>query len=109
MDVIPDRKVQEVNMWPIWGRQEPGGPHVGPMNFAIWDKTLTNSLDQIRNQKPLFHIYACPMKTSLCFGRDEKYDTILLCILYLLVHFMEVMATCENHSVVLDRISYKNG
>ena len=21
---------------PIWGRQDPGGPHVGPMNFAIW-------------------------------------------------------------------------
>ena len=20
----------------IWGRQDPGGPHVGPMNFAIW-------------------------------------------------------------------------
>ena len=24
-------------MRPIWGRQEPGGPHVGPMNFAIWE------------------------------------------------------------------------
>ena len=24
-------------MGPIWGRQNPGGPHVGPMNFAIWD------------------------------------------------------------------------
>ena len=24
-------------MGPIWGRQDPGGPHVGPMNFAIWD------------------------------------------------------------------------
>ena len=23
-------------MEPIWGRQDPGGPHVGPMNFAIW-------------------------------------------------------------------------
>ena len=20
-----------------WGPQDPGGPHVGPMNFAIWD------------------------------------------------------------------------
>ena len=25
------------NMGPIWGRQDPGGPHVGPMNFAIWN------------------------------------------------------------------------
>ena len=23
-------------MGPIRGRQDPGGPHVGPMNFAIW-------------------------------------------------------------------------
>ena len=23
-------------MGPIWGRQDPGGPLVGPMNFAIW-------------------------------------------------------------------------
>ena len=24
-------------MGPIWGRQDPGGPHVGPMNIVIWD------------------------------------------------------------------------
>ena len=24
------------NMRPIWGRQDPGGPRVGPMNLAIW-------------------------------------------------------------------------
>ena len=29
-------KVHGANMGPIWGRQDPGGPHVGPMNFAIW-------------------------------------------------------------------------
>ena len=23
-------------MGPIWGRQDPGGPNVDPMNFAIW-------------------------------------------------------------------------
>ena len=33
---IPDNKVHGTNMWPIWGRQDPGGPHAGPMNFAIW-------------------------------------------------------------------------
>ena len=25
-------------MGPIWGRQVPGGPHVGPINFAIWEQ-----------------------------------------------------------------------
>ena len=34
--VYPDSKVHEANMGPIWGRQDPGGPLVGPMNFAIW-------------------------------------------------------------------------
>ena len=29
-------------MGPIWGRQDPGGPHVGPMNFAIWERTITS-------------------------------------------------------------------
>ena len=35
-DRSTDSKVHGVNMGPIWGRQDPGGPHVGPMNFAIW-------------------------------------------------------------------------
>ena len=26
-------------MGPIWGRQVQGGPHVGPMNLAIWEAT----------------------------------------------------------------------
>ena len=28
-------------MGPIWGQQDPGGPHVSPMNFAIWDMVCT--------------------------------------------------------------------
>ena len=34
---IPDSRVHGANMGPIWGRQDPGGPHVGPINIAIWD------------------------------------------------------------------------
>ena len=33
---FPDSKVHGTNMGPIWGRQDRGGPHDGPMNFAIW-------------------------------------------------------------------------
>ena len=32
----PDSKVNVANVGPIWGRQDPGGFHVGPMNLAIW-------------------------------------------------------------------------
>ena len=33
----PDSKGHGANMGPIWGRQDPGGPHVGPTNFTNWD------------------------------------------------------------------------
>ena len=33
-DGSPDSKVHGPNMGPIWGRQDPGGPHVGPMNLV---------------------------------------------------------------------------
>ena len=35
--LIPDSKFHGANMGPIWGRQSPGGPNVGPMNLAVWD------------------------------------------------------------------------
>ena len=31
----PNSKVHGANMGPTWGRQDPGGPHVSPINFAI--------------------------------------------------------------------------
>ena len=37
----PDSKVHGTNVGPIWGRQDPGGLHVGPMNLAIWVDYLT--------------------------------------------------------------------
>ena len=35
----PDSKVHGANMGSIWGRQDPDGPLVGPMNFSIWEVT----------------------------------------------------------------------
>ena len=35
----PDSKVHGANMGPIWGQQDPRGPHVGHLNFAIWGRT----------------------------------------------------------------------
>ena len=46
----PDSKVYGANMGPIWGWQDPGGPHVGPMNLAIWALVL-NPLTAARLQK----------------------------------------------------------
>ena len=38
--VNPDSKIFGANMGPIWGRQDPGEPHVGPVNFAISEVKL---------------------------------------------------------------------
>ena len=46
MDSYPDSKVHAANMGPIWGRQDPGGPHAGPMNLAIW-VAIVSSTDKI--------------------------------------------------------------
>ena len=32
---IPDSRVHEANMGPIWRQRVPGGPHVGLMNHAM--------------------------------------------------------------------------
>ena len=44
MHIIADSKVHGANMGPTWGRQDPGGPHVGHMNLALWDFNLGTSL-----------------------------------------------------------------
>ena len=43
----PDSKVHGANMGPIWGRQDPGGPQVGPMNFATCDSLFVNRLNKM--------------------------------------------------------------
>ena len=43
---MPDSKVHGADMGPIWGRQDPGGTHVGPMNFAICDVYLGGFISQ---------------------------------------------------------------
>ena len=40
-----DSKFHGANMGPIWGRQDPGGSHVGPMNLAIWVYSMWNNTD----------------------------------------------------------------
>ena len=46
---FPDRKVHAANMGPIWDRQDPGGPHVGPMNFALYVNISVGNLPNIAN------------------------------------------------------------
>ena len=36
---LPDSKIHGANVGPTWGHQDPGGPHVGHTNLAIWAYT----------------------------------------------------------------------
>ena len=40
LSTFPHSNVHGAYMGPIWGRQDPDGPHVGPMHFSIWVSTL---------------------------------------------------------------------
>ena len=40
----PDSKVYGANMGSNWGRHDPGGPHVGPMNLGIWGVSYLHQL-----------------------------------------------------------------
>ena len=49
----PDSKVHGANMGPIWGRQDPGGPHVGPTNLAIGVNIITVSRERYSAQNKI--------------------------------------------------------
>ena len=63
----PDSKVHGVIMGPIWGRQDPGGPHVGPMNFAIWG--IMSIIDDIVTQ--LFFFFCISSSTNVSFVHEK--------------------------------------
>ena len=71
----PENKVHGANMGPIWGRQDPGGPHVGPMNFAIWERIPSQwkiifwcqlSIQTTWNKKQIFRQHDLESYTAIC-------------------------------------------
>ena len=47
---IPDSKVHEAYMGPTWDRQDPGGPHLGPMNLVIRVSSVPGGVEKILTQ-----------------------------------------------------------
>ena len=88
----PDNKVHGPNMGHIWGWQDPGGPHVGPMNFAVWVDAL--------------YYLSNPMEWLLTHWGQDKMTTenIFKCILYnknyhvCIINFIEI---CYLHVIYL--------
>ena len=86
-------------MGPIWGRHDPSGPHVGPMNFAIWNMlsnescvcqavpllkiliyTNRNDYGTAINQPyriPLFHLRAFHSMRCCSYWNQIKFNNII--------------------------------
>ena len=79
LQVIPDSKVHGANVGPTSGRQNPGGPHIGPMNFAIWDinpdKTGQHYISNMVNQHTVDDLLdqPCLYLTSMECRNDNNF------------------------------------
>ena len=73
---IEHSKVHGTNMGPIWGRQDPGGPHDGSMNLAIWEVLWRRVI--VTQQK-----YGCSNLIHYAqhfYIRTQKYDLMMVTI-----------------------------
>ena len=61
-------------MGPIWCRQDPGGPHVGPMSFAIWEGLGTFFINRTSIFKQLFKFSG---RCLMYFMWLKKLDTFV--------------------------------
>ena len=65
----PDSRVRGANMGPIWGRQDRGGPHVGPMNLVIWGVQIDKFTECIiRNMWPKIKFLLHPFHVNSSYG-----------------------------------------
>ena len=71
---IPDSKIHGANMGPIWCRQDPGGPHVGSMSFAIWEGLGTFFINRTSIYKQLFKFSG---RCLMYFMWLKKLDTFV--------------------------------
>ena len=76
-------------MGPTWGRQDPGGSHVGPMNLAIWEcygQVISQSGESyIRKftDTPIKHLliaedYFVQMQNHVCIAEMNKLKSLTL-------------------------------
>ena len=72
----PDSKIHGANMGPTWGRQDPGGPHVRPMNFAIWVYILPSSATLSVLCNYFTENLKCHDRTALYFRMSYNYNRI---------------------------------
>ena len=63
-------------MGPIWGRQNPGGPHVDPMNFATWEENGVYVLHVLRYTHQITAVACMAPNHYLNYWLDPSKDII---------------------------------
>ena len=74
---LPDSKVHGANMGPIWGRQDPGGPHVDPMIFAIWAWLVYVMLAASPKATHVCVFCLFVSNNPLCLCHVQMYNTLI--------------------------------
>ena len=72
---IPDSKIHGANMGPTWVLLAPDGPHVGPMHFAIRERTA--EVDHSREVVPLRNQRLYPFSLYLLENVNVYLHSIL--------------------------------
>ena len=72
---FPHSKVHGAIMGPIWGWQDPGGPHFGPMYFAIWELTVNTYSSPVKVQGLICVIHFTLM---CCKHYHVKFDHFIM-------------------------------
>ena len=93
---VPDSKVHEANMGPIWGRHDQGRPHVGPMNFAIWGHHITGD-DYVRRVDPCLSCGRMSVKCALLWRNYSKckYNIIYILCIHMYIIFLHKASACN--------------
>ena len=93
---FPDSKVHGANMGSIWVRKDPGEPHVGPMNFAIWviafPPLLTHSARVRINIMLCCHCTAEGVSSRNCPTHNGVYALTTMCVHLHWLHSMAALS-----------------
>ena len=96
--IFPKSKVHRANVGHIWGRQDPGGPHVGPQIFAICVTSIWIPILNIRRScnHLIFNNFAIPVPGKMVFMLRRGPGTYLV-----LYHLLVVVVSSEIASLML--------
>ena len=106
----PDSKVHGANMGRIWGRQDPFGPHFGPMNFAIWDMILTFAkyaslpFNQSGRSPKVVALFLLQTLVAIWYDFFQLHDTIKMKSNHTEINYNHNNIAIRNHIMIYNSV-----